>query len=162
VQQTGEMNISAILFSTHSTTWPHILQKLIVVVVISGEYHWTCNVLILYPIRKTQIFSKHPLDWIPRTEILKLYTDNFNNNEHQGQYYYYYYYYHLWHCSPTWVMASSSMRFLDHTQRRATVSRTPLDEWSARRRDFYLTTHNRQTSLPPVGFETTIAAGERP
>ena len=27
-----------------------------------------------------------------------------------------------------------------HTQRRTTVSRTPLDEWSARRRDFYLTT----------------------
>jgi hypothetical protein len=26
------------------------------------------------------------------------------------------------------------MRFLDHTQRRATVGRTPLDEWSARRR----------------------------
>jgi len=25
--------------------------------------------------------------------------------------------------------------FLDHTQRRSTVGRTPLDEWSARRRD---------------------------
>jgi len=29
-------------------------------------------------------------------------------------------------------------RFLDHTQRRTTVGRTPLDEWSARRRDLYL------------------------
>jgi hypothetical protein len=41
----------------------------------------------------------------------------------------------------------------------------PLDEWSARRRDLYLTTHNkhnRQTSVPPVGFESMIAAGERP
>ena len=41
----------------------------------------------------------------------------------------------------------------------------PLDEWSARRRDLYLTTHNthnRQTSMPPVGFEPTISAGERP
>ena len=28
---------------------------------------------------------------------------------------------------------------LDHTQRRSTVGRTPLDEWSARRRDLYLT-----------------------
>ena len=40
--------------------------------------------------------------------------------------------------------------FLDHTQRRTTVGRTPLDEWSARRRDLYLTTHNthnRQTSI---------------
>jgi len=31
---------------------------------------------------------------------------------------------------------------VDHTQRRATVGRTPLNEWSARRRDLYLTTHN--------------------
>jgi hypothetical protein len=31
-------------------------------------------------------------------------------------------------------------RFRDHTLRRATVGRTPLDEWSARRRDLYLTT----------------------
>ena len=55
--------------------------------------------------------------------------------------------------------------FLDHTQRRTTVGRTPLDEWSARRRDHYLTTHdthNRQISIPPVGFEPTISAGERP
>ena len=55
--------------------------------------------------------------------------------------------------------------FLDHTQRRTTVGRTPLDEWSARRRDVYLTTHdshNRQISMPPVGFEPMISAGERP
>ena len=55
--------------------------------------------------------------------------------------------------------------FLDHTQRHATVGRTPLDEWSARRRDLYLTTHNthnRQISMPPVGFESTISTGERP
>ena len=63
------------------------------------------------------------------------------------------------------AMASSPSRFLDHTQRRTTVGRTPLDEWLARRRDLYLTTyntHNRQTSIPPVGFEPTISAGERP
>jgi hypothetical protein len=34
----------------------------------------------------------------------------------------------------------------DHTQRRATVGRTPLDEWSARRRDLYLTTHTTLTT----------------
>ena len=54
--------------------------------------------------------------------------------------------------------------FLDHTQRRSTVGRTPLDELPARRRDLYLTTHdthNRQISMPPVGFEPTISAGER-
>ena len=57
------------------------------------------------------------------------------------------------------------LMFLDHKQRRSTVGRTPLDEWSARRRDLYLTTHdthNRQISMPPVGFEPTISAGERP
>ena len=71
----------------------------------------------------------------------------------------------LWRCDPTRVMASSFLRFLDHTQRRTTVGRSPLNEWSARRRDLYLTTHNthnRQTSMPPVGFEPTISAGERP
>ena len=59
----------------------------------------------------------------------------------------------------------SFTRFPDHTQRRTTVGRTPLDEWSARRRDLYLTAHNthsRQTSMPPVGFEPTISAGGRP
>ena len=48
---------------------------------------------------------------------------------------------------------------------RITVGRTPLHGWSARRRDIHLKTHktnNRQTSMPPVGFETTISAGERP
>ena len=37
-------------------------------------------------------------------------------------------------------------------------------EWSARRTDLYLTTHNthnRQTSMPPVGFEPAISAGDR-
>ena len=34
------------------------------------------------------------------------------------------------------------LMFLDHTQRRITVGRTPLDERSARRRDLYLTTHD--------------------
>jgi hypothetical protein len=71
----------------------------------------------------------------------------------------------LWLCNPARAMASSSTRFLDHTQRRATVGKTPLDEWSVRRRNLYMTihnTHNRQISMPTVGFEPTIAAGERP
>ena len=73
--------------------------------------------------------------------------------------------YFLWRCGPTRAMASTFLRFLDHTQRRNTVAKTPLYEWSARRRDLYLTTHNthnRQTSMPPVGFEPTISEGERP
>ena len=70
----------------------------------------------------------------------------------------------LWRDSPQWARASSFTRFLAHT-RCTTVSRTPLDEWSARHRDLYLTTHNTyntQTPMPPVGFEPTISVGERP
>jgi hypothetical protein len=64
-----------------------------------------------------------------------------------------------------WARASSFTRFLDHTQLRNTFGRTPLKEWSARRRDLYLTTHNthnRQTSMSPVGFEATVSTCERP
>ena len=46
-----------------------------------------------------------------------------------------------------------------------TIGRNPLDEGSARCRDLYLTTHNthnRQTSIPPTGFEPAIPASERP
>jgi len=71
----------------------------------------------------------------------------------------------LWRCDPTRVLASSFLRYLDHTQRRITVDRTSRDEWSARRRDLYLTTHNthnRQTSMPPVIFEPNISVSERP
>jgi hypothetical protein len=51
------------------------------------------------------------------------------------------------------------------TLRHTTLSRTPLEEGWARRRDLYLTTHNthnRQTSMPPAGFEPAIPVGERP
>jgi len=40
------------------------------------------------------------------------------------------------------------LMFRDHTQWRATVGRTPLDEWSARRRDLYLTTHDTTDKYP--------------
>ena len=56
---------------------------------------------------------------------------------------------------PPWATASSFTRFLDHTQRRTTVSRTYVEEWSARRRDLHLTTHNthnRQTIHVPGGI----------
>ena len=57
----------------------------------------------------------------------------------------------FWRDNPQWARASSFTKFLDHTQRHTTLGRTPLDEWSARRRALYLTTHNphnRQTSMP--------------
>jgi len=58
---------------------------------------------------------------------------------------------------PTRAISYSFIRFLDHIQRHTTVGRTPLDEWSARRRDLYLTTHNthiRETFMPRGGIRT--------
>ena len=51
---------------------------------------------------------------------------------------------------PTRALASSFTRFLDHTKRRTTLGRTPLDEWSARRRDLYQTTHNTHNRHPSI------------
>jgi len=50
---------------------------------------------------------------------------------------------------------------LSHT----TVGKNPLDEWSARYRHLYLTTHNshkRQTCMLPAGLKPTIPASEPP
>ena len=68
------------------------------------------------------------------------------------------------HC---WLMFGSSFtRFLYHTQRRTTVGRTPLDEWSARRRDLYLTTHNTHNRHPCPWWDSNPrsqqASGRRP
>jgi len=66
-------------------------------------------------------------------------------------------------CCPTRAMAPSFMRFRDHTQRRTTVGRTPLVEWSARRRYLHLTQHSQGTDIhAPPGFEPTVSGGERP
>jgi hypothetical protein len=67
--------------------------------------------------------------------------------------------------APSWPGPPLSRGFYEITHNDAPVGRTPLDEWSARRIDLYMTTHNthnRQTSMPPVWFEPTISAGERP
>jgi hypothetical protein len=65
-----------------------------------------------------------------------------------------YIYIFLWRCGPTRAIASSFLRFLDHTQRRITVGSTSLDEWSARRRDLYLTTLNTDRHPCPGGIRT--------
>jgi hypothetical protein len=61
------------------------------------------------------------------------------------------------------VLASSFLRFRDQTQWHNPVCKTPLDEWSARRRDLYLTAHTTLTThkhpCPPAGFEAAIPAG---
>jgi len=51
------------------------------------------------------------------------------------------------------------------TLRRYIFGRTSLDEWSAHRRNFHLTTHNtyrRETTWSPARFEPAIPAGQRP
>ena len=76
-------------------------------------------------------------------------------------------YFFLRRCVPTQAVAPSFTTFLDHTQRRTTPGRTPLDEWSARRIDLYLTTHNthnRLTSmfrwdLNPLSQQTIVSNG---
>ena len=50
------------------------------------------------------------------------------------------------------------------TLRHTTFGRTPLDEWSYRRGDLHLTTHNphkRHTSMTAEGFEPVIPAIEQ-
>jgi hypothetical protein len=87
----------------------------------------------------------------------------------------YYYYYYIFIAYDLWDIFSHSAtapsgpgpphyRGFTITLRHTTLGRTPLDEWSVCRRHFYLTTHNtheRQTSMPKVGFELTIPASER-
>jgi len=69
------------------------------------------------------------------------------------------------HCA-TSPSGSGPLHFwhLTTTLRHTTLGRAPLDEWSARRKDLYLTTHNshkRDTSMPLAGFEPAVAASER-
>ena len=70
-----------------------------------------------------------------------------------GLIYIYIYVFLLWRCDPTRVMASSFLMFLDHTQQRTTVGRTPLDEWSARTQRPLPdnTQHSQQTNIHVPG-----------
>ena len=65
----------------------------------------------------------------------------------------------LWPCDPTQVMASSFLMFLDHTQRRISRQDSAGRVISSSQRRL---PHNRQTSMPLVGFKPTISAGEWP
>jgi len=68
----------------------------------------------------------------------------------------------LWCNRPTRAYATSLLRFRGY--RHTALCRFPLDEWSARRRDLYMTTHHvhkGQTSMSPAGFEPAVPASER-
>jgi len=61
-------------------------------------------------------------------------------------------------------LGSSHCQGCTITVRHTTLGRIPPDEWSARLRDLYLTTHNthkRKTSVPTAGFEPAIPRSER-
>jgi len=67
--------------------------------------------------------------------------------------------------APQWARASSFTKCLYRTRGRTTIGKTPLDEWSARRRDLYLTTYNIQQKTnihAPVEFEPAVSTGEHP
>jgi hypothetical protein len=55
-------------------------------------------------------------------------------------------------------MATSFLSFLDHTQCRTTFAGTPLDEWWARGRDLYLTTHDTKEKHPCLRLEPQVLA----
>ena len=58
-------------------------------------------------------------------------------------------------------MASSFLRFVGHTQRRTTVGRTPLNEWSARRREHTKLVTDKYI-CPRRDSEPATPASERP
>jgi len=65
-----------------------------------------------------------------------------------------------------WARVSSFLRFLDSIQRRTTGGKSPLDEWSARRRDLYLTKHKTNDRHPSPRWDSNPqseqASGRRP
>jgi len=74
------------------------------------------------------------------------------------------YFFFMWRYGPTRATGSHSLRFLDHTKRSSIVSPTPLDGWSARRRDFYLkkTEHSQQKNIhAPGGIQTRNISSQR-
>jgi hypothetical protein len=58
--------------------------------------------------------------------------------------FHYYIFFPLWQNSRTRARTALPLRLVNHTQWHTTFGRTPLDEWSAHRRDLYSTTHNTQ------------------
>ena len=65
--------------------------------------------------------------------------------------------------SPTWALATSFLRFLDHIQWPTTVGRTALNKGSALAETWTWqhTTLTRQTFMSPAGFEPPISASIR-
>jgi len=66
-------------------------------------------------------------------------------------------------CLPTYCGCRKLFLYPMSLSDTYTLSRTPLDEWSARPWDLDLTksnNHKRQFTMPPTGFEPVIKAGD--
>ena len=112
--------------------------------------------------RTQSLFIKYKYSYMfrPRQVVIRLALEHFKRNVQIGLLDMMSHYILFGATAPQWAKASSFIRFLDHA-RRTTVGRTPLDKWSALRRDLYLTTHNthsRQDSNP----QSQQAGGRRP
>jgi hypothetical protein len=55
-------------------------------------------------------------------------TQTLERKQAKGYAFVFIYIYFQWRCDQTRVMTSSYLMFQDHTQQRATLGRTPLDE----------------------------------
>ena len=104
--------------------------------------------------------------WLHKLHFLQV-QKSLNNMHVWVRYIYIYILYYiniffLWRCGPKRAMASSFLKFLDQI-RLIRGGRTPLDEWSARRKRHlpHITQHSQQISMPPAGFEPAISADER-
>ena len=137
-----------------------VVQKLDTTALNSLRLCWTYILPWLLTLQTTwfAVFTNDHLPWkhenksiffIVVTESVNLLKPHGNHMYHICNFFFF-----LWRCSPTRAIAF--LRFLDHTQRLTTAGRI-LDDWSARRRDLYLTTHNthrRRTSMPLGGIRT--------
>jgi hypothetical protein len=67
--------------------------------------------------------------------------------------------------APTYCRCRELFLHLNTLIKHTTLSGTPLDVWSPRRRNLYLTAYNkhkRRKSMPPAGFESAIPTTDRP
>jgi hypothetical protein len=74
------------------------------------------------------------------------------------------YFLSVWRNSPTRARTASFVRFVDYTIWHATFGRTVLVKGSVRRRPppDNTTLAEKETCMPPAGFEPVISAGGRP
>jgi hypothetical protein len=154
LRSTFKLNTLYIFFFLQ--TWPLLFPPQLWPLAVFRSWTWPRTNLLKNVATGYFSFTTVPTDNFPFTNMLQIFSFQVRPRI---------FFSFFWRNSPHWARASSFTRFLDHTQRRTTVGRTPLDEWSARHRDLYLdnTQHSQQTNIhaPPVGLEPTISAGER-